>query len=600
MLELTGLQMSESQSKNHKKLFLQAAATFAWLAILKGSDAYFSPYLMMGLAGMVCAVRRTGKEQGFFAGEKKAVRFFGNVLSALFSLAVAAANYSLFTRSSVSASLGAVTGAVYGTAYLILCLAGGYMVSGSILSCLCECRDSTWDLFKTEQRKSPVCVFVLTAAVIAAVDCSILFLAKYPGLLTEDSISQIDQLMSGSYSNHHPFYHTMVIKLCMKLGMAAFGDFNAAVAVYCVFQIIAVACTFAYVVSTLYRMGLSGKTAAGCVAWYVLLPCHILYSITVWKDILFGAAVTVFLVTVFRILKGIGRISVWSWILLTVSGLGACLFRTNGWITFFVSFPFFCILFFKRNRKLCGAFLGILAVSFILKNPVLDAIGVSRTDTIESLSIPAQQIARVIKECKDDLTGEQREALDKIIDVDHVPLWYSEFISNPVKDLVRLTGDQEYLRSHMKDYLRIYFEIGLAHPKQYFEAWVEETKGYWNSGYDYWIVSDMVTENSYGITRTVRFPLIDSLTDQYVNLFGGSELLRPLQSIGLYVWATVFLAYAAFVRGRKEAGFLFLPLIIYVASLLAATPVFAEFRYTYLIFCIFPFLVFSPFYKGEG
>lgn len=588
--------MIENRFKNCRKIFFRCVAVFAWLAILKDSDAYFSPYLILGLAAIVCTLLKSG-EAPLFAEEKKPTRFFGILLSAVFSLAVAAANYSLFTESAVSDSFGKFTGAVYGMLLLLICLAGGYIVSGSILSFLCRCEDNK--LQCTERRSSPVRVFVLTAAVIVIVDCGILFLAKYPGLLTEDSISQIDQLMSGSYSNHHPYYHTIVIKLCMKLGLAVFGDFNAAVAVYCVFQILTVACTFGYTVSTLYRMGLSEKYTAICVLWYAFLPCHMLYSITVWKDILFGTAVTVFLITVFRILKGIGKCGIRSWILLIVSEIGACLFRTNGWITFFASFPFFCILFFKKNRKLCGAFFGILIVSFILKNPVLDAIGVSRTDTIESLSIPAQQIARVIKEHKDDLTAEQRELLEKIIDVDHVPLWYSEFISNPVKELVRLTGDQEYLRSHMKDYLRIYIEIGLAHPKQYFEAWVEETKGYWNSGYDYWIVSDTVSENSYGITRTEKSPLIGSLVDQYVNLFGGSELLRPLQSIGFTVWITVFLAYAAFVWGRKEAGFLFIPLIVYVASLLAATPVFAEFRYTYLIFCIFPFLVFSPFYKGE-
>lgn len=593
--------MRENGFKNYKKLFFRTAVTFAWLAVLKDSDAYYSPYLIMGLAGILCTVLKNGDERSFFSAEKRSVRFFGVLLSVLFSLAVAAANYSLFTEPSISSSFGKVTGAVYGVVLLVICLAGGYTVSGSILSFLCEYgEDKTRNFFRAENKGSPVRIFFITAAVIAAVDCIVLFMAKYPGLLTEDSISQIDQLMSGVYSNHHPYYHTMIIKLCMKLGLAVFGNYNAAVVVYCVFQVIAVACTFGYAVSTLNRMGLSAKYISICVIWYALLPCHILYSITVWKDILFGAAVTVFLITVFRMLKGIGGCGIGTWILLIVSGIGACLLRTNGWVTFFVSFPFFCILFFRKNKKLCGAFFGILAVSFILKNPVLDAIGVSRTDTIESLSIPAQQIARVIKECKDDLTPEQREALDKIVDVDHVPLWYSEFISNPVKDLVRLTGDQEYLRSHMKDYLRYYFEIGLAHPKQYFEAWVEETKGYWNSGYDYWIVSDMVSENSYGIARSERSYPIDSLIDQYVNLFGGSELLRPLQSIGFTVWITLFLAYAAFVRGHKEAGFLFVPLIVYVGSLLVATPVFAEFRYTYLIFCIFPFLVFSPFYKGES
>jgi len=36
-----------------------------------------------------------------------------------------------------------------------------------------------------------------------------------------------------------------------------------------------------------------------------------------------------------------------------------------------------------------------------------------------------------------------------------------------------------------------------------------------------------------------------------------------------------------------------------IVSLLIATPVFAEFRYTYSLFCIFPFVMLAPFYRKK-
>ena len=51
-----------------------------------------------------------------------------------------------------------------------------------------------------------------------------LFLAAYPGILTNDSISQMQQLLSNSnYSNHAPFYHTMLIKGCVSIGLCHCG-----------------------------------------------------------------------------------------------------------------------------------------------------------------------------------------------------------------------------------------------------------------------------------------------------------------------------------------------------------------------------------------
>lgn len=591
--------MKSDLLKNRTETLLSTAFILFWLIFLKNSDAYFSPYLLVGAAGIFCAFFRDPELQDSLSPGNR----FAVVLSGLFSLAVAAANYKLFTKPAFSEVSGSVSLIVYSTVALILCLAGGFLAAWNILQLVRERKNRSWKVFTSPQisePRSPAAVFFVTTLILIAIDCSILFLAKYPGLLTEDSISQIEQLMSGVYSNHHPYYHTMMIRACIRFGLFVFpGNFNAAVAVYSVFQIILISSAFGYVLSTLHRMGISGRLLLLCLVFYAILPCHVLYSFTMWKDIPFSASVTVFSVTLYRMLKEIGRRSPGLWTLLILSGLGSCLLRSNGWLTFFFAFPVFVLFFRREEKKLCLVFFCILLFSFILKNPVLNAIGVSKTDTIESLSIPAQQIARVIKEDKDSLTPDQRELLDRVVDVDHVPLWYSEFISNPVKDLVRATGDQEYLKTHIGEYLKIYLEIGLSHPKQYFEAWVEETKGYWNSGYDYWIISDMVSDNLFGITRTTVSPAVNSLTNQYIYLFRTSEFLRTFQSIGLSVWLSIFFAYVSYVRRNRAAMFLFVPLIVYLMSLYVGTPVFAEFRYTYAIFCLLPFFAFSSYYNDK-
>lgn len=62
----------------------------------------------------------------------------------------------------------------------------------------------------------------------------------------------------------------------------------------------------------------------------------------------------------------------------------------------------------------------------------LDALNVKQPDTIEALSIPAQQIARVVVEEK-ELTDEQRVLLNNIVDVEKIPEVYSTIFQDPLK-----------------------------------------------------------------------------------------------------------------------------------------------------------------------
>ena len=343
-------------------------------------------------------------------------------------------------------------------------------------------------------------------------------------------------------------------------------------------------------------MGLPRHWLLVSFAWYALLPCHILYSFTMWKDIPFALCTAVFLVTLYRLLAAIDARSAGRYALLFISGTGACLFRSNGWAVFLVSIIVFALLFRKKEKKLfLLLFLCIAGLTFVMKHQVLDAIGVSSADTVESLSIPVQQIARVITECEDKLTGEEWSMLNKLVYMRAVPVYYSEYISNPIKELVRETGDQEYLRDHALEYLKLYIRLGCRFPKQYFEAWVEQTKGYWNSGYNFWITAEGVGENNLGIFSSVRSGTAASLIAQYAYLFSSFEFLSLFQSIGFMVRLTAVLMFAAFAKGRKSAAFTAVPLLVNILSLLAAAPVFAEFRYSYGIFCLMPFLIFTAF-----
>lgn len=237
-----------------------------------------------------------------------------------------------------------------------------------------------------------------------------------------------------------------------------------------------------------------------------------------------------------------------------------------------------------------------------MKHAVLTCLEVTQPDTIESLSIPAQQMARVLKEGR-ELDDWQSELLNDVIDTDRVPEYYLDYLSDPIKDLVRQKGNQNLLLEKKIDFIKLYVSLGVKYPKDYFRAWIDQTRGYWNGGYDYWRWYLGITENDLGLVRTTKNISIDLMLREYIWLFTDIQALKLFLSIGLFIWVDILMFMLSLLRKDKVGVFMSLPILAVVASLLVATPAFSEFRYIYAAFCVLPLVIIitlRPLDEGKG
>lgn len=560
---------------------VRLACVLYWIAFLCNTDSYSEPYILIAIAGIYAMERNRACTNGDIHIGRVDI-----VISLMLSLCIVLANYQYLAVFLWNSG----TGMLFNIPNVIVILGTAYGLIREIMIMLLrwDSQNKTQVTTETWNERISVRLFALTFAAILIVDCVVLFTCTYPGALSPDSIYQVQQLMTGTYTNHHPFYHTMIIKFWMNVGMVLFGDVNAAVATYSVFSITMMSACFAYVVSTIYRATSRLKIAVVAALWYLMMPFHIKYSYTMWKDIVFAAMVTLFAVSMYRILRKLGgqRLNM---IIMLVSAFGLCLLRSNGWFCFVLTTVTFALLF-RKERCLLLVFIAILSCSYILKHPVLQALNVRQPDTIESLSIPAQQIARVIAEHK-ELTGDQYELLSQVVDVDAIADTYSSYISDPVKNLVKAQGNQDYITENGLEYLQLWLELGVRYPQCYLQAFIDQTRGYWNAGYDYWRWSDGVYDNDYGITRTINSPAICDIYSLYCNTLFTMPGIRIFLCIGMYTWLTVLSAWRAYRQRNKEGLFVCVPFLMVVLSLCIATPVYSEFRYAYALFCAIPFIL---------
>ena len=571
---------SDEENMDNKKLTVQTAlqAIFAyyWCIFLVSADSYYSPYFMVAIVSVIHAVIRITKKQTIYECFGRNNRISLNILSLFLSLTVVLANYALYH---------AIVSIAYRVIAIIMMIIGGFVIFRELIVTILNTKGFGYYKKIKDKRK----LLIIGWIVIVFVDLFILIMAQYPGVITPDSISQIRQILTGEYSNHHPFYHTQIIRIFIKIGMSIFNNINIAVFLFSVFQILYLALTLIYIVKTVWDITKNDIVAIVLYIWYLIMPVNIMYSFYMGKDVAFGTVVVYFVISIYKYLKRIGNKKL-NILIMVFSSFGICLLRSNGLFVYVFSCIVFTILFFKQHKKIVYSFLAIIVTSLVLKYPVLNALNVTQPDTIESLSIPAQQIARVIADGK-ELSEEQTRLISEVVDIDKVSLYYVSYFSDPIKDLVKEKDNQDYIMKHKFEYIKAYVEIGFKYPQKYIEAWIDQTKGYWNGGYAYWRWSDSVSENSLGIVRTTKSSFISSALNLYLMEWQGSPIFTLFLSIGIMTWAIFIFLYKAIIYKNKELVFILTPLILVLITLCMATPVYAEYRYIYSVSLCFPFTV---------
>lgn len=565
------------------RLAIQALFMMCWLSSLRDTDSFYSIYVLCGFAGLLglydnCRHHRMLPEKGIISCL---------VFAAMFSGATVLANYRIFIQVRDVQEISYDTGRLLNLFNGICSLIGGTLTAWHFLVSLLSRFPLTLKAGE-DTREHPRKIFWAALGSIAAIDLIYLFVCQYPGNLSPDSINQIAQCYTGVYVNNHPFWHTMLINVVLSAGFAIFGSANGAVAFFGVCQLLFMAACFAYALVTLYQAGIPKWFIAACWCVYALVPYHIAYSVTMWKDVVFGGAAVLIAASLFRILRKIDRKQLWNYVIFVLGSMGLCLWRTNGMVAYAMSALIFVPYLWKRQKKLAHIILVVILVGGLLTGPVISALGVEGTDSVEAFSISLQQMARVVAEdCP--LTEEENALLSRIFDMEEMAEVYTHWLADPVKNEVR-ENDVEYFKAHLGEYIRLWLRLGRKYPGVYMKAWVDQTRGYWNGGYFYYTYSEMMYENPFGLVKTGGGSLLARLVDMYFTFVNYCVFAEPVMSIGLQVWIVAICCFLN-LRKKREEFLLCIPGLAIVIGLLVGTPVFSEFRYAYPLVTACPLIL---------
>ncbi len=513
------------------------------------------------------------------------------VLSVVFSLSICLANYNLIEKKQ----------------YLILMLLFVvYLIAFWIIITSSSLESSK--RLNVRELKNIWLMPILSFILVIVLHFVHLCFCTNPAWIQYDTVYQIDQIMSDSYTNHSPVFQTIILKGCIKVAGFIWGNgINNGLFLYALCQIIIFAFSVAYMVYTIVQKTRNYLSGFIILAIYLVFPYHFMYGSYVVKDIIFSYCGMVLVVATYRIALFNKHRNYFDSCLFFIAGLGLCLFRNNGLFVFVIASLVLFVV--KTNKKkilliMSGA---IIVISIILKGPFLSLIEIEQTQFSEPLSIPIQQVARVVHD-DGKLTEQETAMINEIMSTEDIKKQYTSDCSDPIKGIIQFCGKDDYLEEHKWEYLKLWFDVGRKNIGEYIKAYVDQTHGYWipttkedesleYHGYDYFY--EELNNVDYGIQIDIKSEAMNDFINKYVAKWEKNYFLQIFFSIGAFLWVLVVVCVKG-IKKRNITSYIAALGIALVLSLCLATPLAAALRYGYMIFCITPFAIWASLYSDES
>lgn len=414
------------------------------------------------------------------------------------------------------------------------------------------------------------------------------FLSYYPGTLSSDSLGELQMIMDGfrSLSDHHPLLHVVFMAIPYQIGMALFHSQTSAVGLISMTQMVIMASIFSYLVVYVYRRVRVKGLAFLVFLFFALSPIFGYYSITMWKDVLFGGLMVLLTMQTIKWTEKKESITFQDAVSFIFLSLLTLFFRNNAIYMYFILT--FCSFFvFKKEwKKILLIFFLVISTYYFIKGPVFNMMHVQKSASAEYLAIPLQQLGRIAY--KDgDFSKEERHQLKPLISVPKLKELYNPVVVDAIKFNEAYHG--EVFDNNKGAYLKLWAGVVLKNPVVSVEAYLSSTLGYWYPNVEYWAVQKGVSDESYGVKNA---PIDIPIMKKYVDTIETRTVpvVAMQWSIGLCVWLLFILGYITVKRSGLRAIYPFIPILGIWLTMMVASPVYAEFRYMFCAFTTLPLL----------
>ena len=442
-------------------------------------------------------------------------------------------------------------------------------------------------------------------------------IAYYPCLFDYDGAVSLSSFGQGrELYDHHPFLVSCLQKSFFDIGQWL-GDASLGMALLSLLFMAFASLVLVYMVRVCGRLGASVAVQKVLVAVYAVLPLFPLVSIYVTKDGFFTYFILLYVLSLLHLLIALhsdGHLPRRILLLHGVAALLLCLSRHQG-IYFVVAQYAVCLLAFRRSwRAWTAAYLPVVGAYLLVVRGLYPAVGVAPSSKHEMLGTLFQQSALCFIEYPGEVTPEEREALEGVLDMETDTLTlqgYDYHVTDAVKGhyrykpvvdwSVRNRFDPNEERQAVVRYLHSYATTAMRRPGTCALASLNLMNGFfYNTGGLFGIESWHDCPYLLPEYRFARRDALYSPTNRLFDWLSRLPLLEFLFAKCYYTWLYLFCFAVLLYRRDTVCLTVFLPLFLSVALFLVSPT--ATYRYTLpLVACAAVIILYlkHPFYAGK-
>ena len=280
-----------------------------------------------------------------------------------------------------------------------------------------------------------------------------------PGILTLDSFSQLHQIATGEFTTHHPFFHTFIEMLCLKV----FGStLSIAVLQMLIFSSM-------WTVICKYHRDDNNDSNVFFLQSIItliicLIPINAVYSITLWKDVLFSYFLMFLCFLIKVLIDKKGEVGFKYVILLALTMAFVSQLRHNGIYLIIPTLIILSLYLFKRKHssKNMYFFLPALTIMFILVIAALNvAYDVENAQDDPIFTKTAHMLADY--DLHLNLTDADKDKIHKMIPENKIKKSYKIYYSDPI----RWNANEQVFDENSGSYIGMALSYSLQNPMRF-------------------------------------------------------------------------------------------------------------------------------------
>lgn len=427
----------------------------------------------------------------------------------------------------------------------------------------------------------------------------------YPAVIHADSGVMLSEFFNKSLYNHHPVLQTIIWGNFVEFGHNVFNSYNVGVFLFVLLQFVYGSFIVALLLDYVYKKKYPVIIIFIAFLIIAIMPAFPRNATAVCKD---SNHTFYFMFMIWLIIKTIDlKERIWTdsknrylLLLWVLAILFVAFSKKSGVYVVVLTAPFLLIYLRKYTKAMFSVLIAVilgLGIYYGGEYAIENVWDIGNDDTKEIYSIPFQQTARFVRDFEDDVTAEERQIIDKILDYNALPDLYNPEICDPVKNSFK----EESTDEDFSEYLGVWFSQLFKHPTVYIQATLNNIYGYFypeDIGYykDLFFMSGCVDENKIFAPDVLK-EASEKLCD--INMKSRKlPVIGLFSSLGFFVWTDIFIMLY-FMLYKKDKKFVIYNIPVIVTLLICiASPVNNTMRYGLPIMFMAPIL-FCMCFKNE-